>query len=103
MCRSRRELSNAYLLAKFGLDTAENEPSKVCRTALGGGFGGFLVEGARAQVRRREPLRARPGAPVRRRRAVPRPPLSWGLATLQFAFEEVGAFSDLPAPSFSSH
>ena len=28
MCRSRRELSNAYLLAKFGFDTAENEPSK---------------------------------------------------------------------------
>ena len=27
MCRSRRELSNAYLLAKFGFDTAENEPS----------------------------------------------------------------------------
>ena len=26
MCRSRRELSNAYLLAKFGFDTAENEP-----------------------------------------------------------------------------
>ena len=31
LCRSRRELSNAYLLAKFGFDTAENEPSKVCR------------------------------------------------------------------------
>ena len=30
MCRSRRELSNAYLLAKFGFDTAENEPYKVC-------------------------------------------------------------------------
>ena len=29
MCRSRRELSNAYLLAKFGFDTAENEPSEV--------------------------------------------------------------------------
>ena len=28
LCRSRRELSNAYLLAKFGLDTAEIEPSK---------------------------------------------------------------------------
>ena len=26
MCRSRRELSNAYFLAKFGFDTAENEP-----------------------------------------------------------------------------
>ena len=31
LCRSRRELSNAYLLAKFGFDTAENEPCKVCR------------------------------------------------------------------------
>ena len=42
MCRSRRELSNAYLVAKFGFDTAEivrstaaaaaeNEPSKVGR------------------------------------------------------------------------
>ena len=28
MCRSRRELSNEYLLAKIGVDTAENEPSK---------------------------------------------------------------------------
>ena len=30
LCRSRRELSNAYLLAKFGFDTAENEPFQVC-------------------------------------------------------------------------
>ena len=29
-CRSRRELSNEYLLAKFGVDTAENEPFQVC-------------------------------------------------------------------------
>ena len=27
--RSRRELSHEYLLAKFGFDTAENEPCKV--------------------------------------------------------------------------
>ena len=27
LCRSWRELSNACLLAKFGFDTAENEPS----------------------------------------------------------------------------
>ena len=32
MCRSRRELSNAYLLAKFGFNTAENEPSKFRRS-----------------------------------------------------------------------
>ena len=31
MCRSRRELSNEYLLAKFGFDTAENEPLKFSR------------------------------------------------------------------------
>ena len=30
LCRSRRELSNDYLLAKIGVDTAENEPCKVC-------------------------------------------------------------------------
>ena len=29
MCRSRRELSNEYLLAKFGFDPAENEPFQV--------------------------------------------------------------------------
>ena len=29
-CRSRRELSNEYLVAKIGFDTAENEPCKVC-------------------------------------------------------------------------
>ena len=28
-CRSRQELSNVYLLAKIGVDTAENEPLKV--------------------------------------------------------------------------
>ena len=30
LCRSRRELSNAYFLAKFGFDTAENESFQVC-------------------------------------------------------------------------
>ena len=29
LCRSRRELSNAYLLAKIGVDAAENEPLEV--------------------------------------------------------------------------
>ena len=29
-CRSRQELSNEYFLAKFCVDTAENEPYKVC-------------------------------------------------------------------------
>ena len=31
LCRSRRELSNEYLLAKIGVDTAENGPLKVCQ------------------------------------------------------------------------
>ena len=35
LCRSRRELSNAYFVAKFGLDTAENEPCQVCPIELG--------------------------------------------------------------------
>ena len=30
-CRSRKMLQNEYLLAKFGFDTAENEPLKVCQ------------------------------------------------------------------------
>ncbi len=30
ICRSRRELSNEYLVTKIGFDTAENEPCKVC-------------------------------------------------------------------------
>ena len=34
LCRSRRELSNTYLLAKFGFDTAENEPLIVCTIEL---------------------------------------------------------------------
>ena len=29
LCRSRRELSNAYLLSKIGVDTAANEPLEV--------------------------------------------------------------------------
>ena len=33
LCRSRRELSNAYLLAKFGFDRAENKPSKASLSA----------------------------------------------------------------------
>ena len=31
-CRSRQELSNEYLLSKFGVVTAENGPLKVCQT-----------------------------------------------------------------------
>ena len=35
LCTSRRELSNAYLLAKFRFDTAE--PCKVCRIPVPNG------------------------------------------------------------------
>ena len=50
LCRSRRELSNAYFLAKFRLDTAENEPSKICRITQRI----QLRAGARARGARRE-------------------------------------------------
>ena len=30
LCRSRRDLSNEYLLAEFGFDTAEKELCEVC-------------------------------------------------------------------------
>ena len=30
-CRSRQELSNEYLHAKIGFNTAENEPLKICQ------------------------------------------------------------------------
>ena len=32
--RSRQELSNEYLVAKFGFDTAENKPSEVAKREL---------------------------------------------------------------------
>ena len=32
-CRSRQELSNEYLLAKFGVDTAENGSIYVCQNS----------------------------------------------------------------------
>ena len=34
LCTSRRELSNEYLLAKFGFDTTENEPCEVLKFEL---------------------------------------------------------------------
>ena len=36
LCRSRRELSNEHFLGKFGFDTAENEPCKVCPLSVHG-------------------------------------------------------------------
>ena len=49
LCRSRRELSNAYLLAKFGFNTAENEPSKDPR-------GYAILRGARSAAERHATL-----------------------------------------------
>ena len=58
LCRSRRELSNAYLLANFGFDTAENELSKVCpiprgaaRSAVGLSFAVAAAAGSRRDAR----------------------------------------------------
>ena len=59
-CRSRRELSNAYLLAKFGFDTAENEPFQVCplsayrspRYGLAQEAGGEVAKANRGKRRR---------------------------------------------------
>ena len=57
LCRSRRELSNAYLLAKFSFDTAENEPSQVCPIEQYAPLHEQLAFLARQRtgVRRREP------------------------------------------------
>ena len=58
LCRSRRQLSNAYLLAKFQFDTAENEP-----------LPDRAVQPAIQTVRRGGPSRRRCGpgpAPARR-------------------------------------
>ena len=63
LCRSRRELSNAYLLAKFGLHTAENEPCQVCPTP----------RNAAASERSVWPDRGEPGPTVARGRGVVAP------------------------------
>ena len=50
LCRSRRELSNAYyFLAKFGFDTAENEPRQAAPPAA-----------ERARLRPGDAVRVRP-------------------------------------------
>ena len=63
MCRSRRELSNEYLLAKIGVDTAENEPLDVWgKNSIQ--YSLHSLGGARRDPRgggvREEPLRAPP-------------------------------------------
>ena len=60
-CRSRRELSNACLLAKIGFATAEHEPSKVFdrspRRAA------HATQGGRGAGRPRAPEQGEPGGP----------------------------------------
>ena len=46
LCRSRRELSNEYLLAKIGVDTAENEPCQVCPLSAYG-YPRFVLDGTK--------------------------------------------------------
>ena len=43
-CRTRKMLSNEYLLAKIGFDTAENEPSKVSYFLLLLDLDSFFIE-----------------------------------------------------------
>ena len=50
MCRSRRELSNEYLLAKIGVDTAENEPLEVWGGKFNSLFICLLIEGGKRGV-----------------------------------------------------
>ena len=88
MCRSRRELSNAYLLAKFGFDTAENEPSKICRLDE-------LETDAASYERTGRPRRASPRRPGSRRRPYP------AFARLRIGSLE-GSFSAVSKPNFAS-
>ena len=66
MCRSRRELSNAYLFAKFGFDTAENEPCQVCPIEQGKPGGRDFLALALAVTRAVRADRPLEGPPLRR-------------------------------------
>ena len=59
LCKSRRELSNAYLLAKFGFDPAENEPYHLVRRPSPSGLlavlAGLLARDAIISFRPRDP------------------------------------------------
>ena len=86
LCRSRRvhcvdlgesfPTSIYYLLAKFGFDTAENEPCEVCPIPRGAACSGQGRRGVLA----RPPWRA--GCRGGRRRCGPSPPGTWGTQIL---------------------
>ena len=83
LCRSRRELSNAYLIAKIGVDTAENEPLKVWgENSIQYSLQSLGVNAwvARESARRRG-----------RKRAVPR---VWPLAGLAGSLHRAGALGE---------
>ena len=68
MCRSRRELSNAYLLSNFGFDRAENEPAKVCPIERCWPGGGWQAAAQETTARSRDHRRAEALAQHRRGR-----------------------------------
>ena len=49
--RSRRELSNEYLRAKFGFDTAENKPCQPCRIRTNSPYPGHASGADAAQAK----------------------------------------------------
>ena len=54
-CRSRQELSNEYLLAKIGCDTAENEPFNFHTFSSLQGFNPHLAERASFEKKEKSP------------------------------------------------
>ena len=52
LCRSRWELSNEFLVAKVGFDTAENEPWKVCPLSVGGAGAASALSGSSDSYRK---------------------------------------------------
>ena len=63
LCRSRRELSNTYFLAKIRFDTAENEPCKVCPIEPSRSHDAFALRlGERAVNKKKETRGRRPAA-----------------------------------------
>ena len=94
LCRSRRELFNAYFLAKFGFDTAENEPCKVCAEQHGSSRSRSAPRSLRPGVL--TSAAAGPEARVRRGLAGADGEDASGRQTLE------GSFSAVSKPNFAS-